>query len=145
MVGMAAMTAGLAAMAAIGDGSSLVFIGLALGAVGAGMGVSLPGLVSSVANSVSEKDFGAIAAVQSMVTMVGMVLGMQGLQTIHAVRVRSVGGAVAYRDAFLFAAGVSAVAAALSLAVRSMHRAQAVPPEESPEAPMIPAPVSDTD
>jgi MFS family permease len=114
---------------------------LALVLTGMGLGVSMPGLASSVANSVEERDFGSISAAQEMVFMVGNVLGMQGLQTIQAIRARVVGEATAYHDTFIVGAVFAIVATGLALFERSMHRAQPFPPIESPETPLVPQPV----
>ena len=75
--------------------------------------------------------------------MVGMVVGMQGLQTIQAARARVVGDAVAYHDTFLIGAAIAGVATFVAFGVRSMHRAQPVPPTESPEAPLVPQTVGE--
>jgi DHA2 family multidrug resistance protein-like MFS transporter len=138
VTGMAFLAGGLYVLAAVGPGSSFGQVVLALALTGAGMGLSFPGLVSSVANSVSERDFGAISAAQEMLMMVGMTLGMQGMQTLQSLRARSVGDGPAYHDAFLGGAGLAVVATLLAFGVRSMHRAQPVPPTESPETPYLP-------
>jgi MFS family permease len=117
---------------------------LALILTGVGLGVSLPGLTSTVANSVDERDFGSISAAQEMVFMVGNVLGMQGLQTVQAIRARSAGALAGYHDAFVLGAVLAVVAFVLALAVRPMHRVpQPLPPMESPEAPLVPERVGD--
>lgn len=139
--GMAVMAVGLVLFAGINASSSMTVVVVALVLTGMGLGVSLPGLTSSVANSVDERDFGSISAAQEMVFMVGNVLGMQGLQTIQATRARSVGEVGGYHDAFLVGACLAIVATILALFVRSMHRPQFFPPVESPESPMVPIPV----
>ena len=141
--GMAALTGGLVVLAGVNAGSSFGYIVVAMVLTGIGLGVSLPGLFSSVANSVEERDFGAISAAQEMVFMVGNVLGMQGLQTIQATRARSVGAAAGYHDAFIVGAALAVVATLLAFFVKSMHRSQPVPPMESPESPLVPEPVRD--
>lgn len=141
--GMAVMAGGLVVLAGIGSSSSFLHVVSALVLTGIGLGVSLPGLTSSVANSVDEKDFGAISAAQEMVFMVGNVLGMQGLQTIQASRARVVGAEAGYHDAFVVGAVLAVIATALAFFVRSMHRAHPRPPIESPESPMVPQTVGD--
>ncbi len=143
VAGMVALAFGLVVLAGVGPHSSFAQVVLALVLTGLGMGFALPGLVSSIANSVSERDFGAVAAAQEMTMMIGMVLGMQGMQTIQASRAHAVGAAVAYRETFTVGAVVAAVAAVIALGVRSMHRAQIVPPTESPEAPGVAMVASD--
>ena len=138
VTGMAALAGGLYVLAEVGPRSSFGQVVLALVLTGAGMGLSFPGLVSSVANSVSERDFGAISAAQEMLMMVGMTLGMQGMQTLHSVRARSIGEIAAYHDTFVVGAALAAVATVLAFGVRSMRRSQPVPPTESPETPYLP-------
>jgi EmrB/QacA subfamily drug resistance transporter len=140
--GMSALAAGLFLFTVVGPRSSFQQVVLALVLTGMGMGLSLPGLVSSIANSVEEKDFGATSAAQEMLMMVGMTLGMQGMQTIQAMRERVVGQTVSYQHTFLVGALIATAAALLAFSVRSMHRAQPVPPSESPEAPYLPERVS---
>ncbi|HYZ92047.1 MAG TPA: MFS transporter [Actinomycetota bacterium] len=141
--GTAVMAAGLVVLAGVGQHSSFGHVVLALVLTGMGLGVSMPGLASSVANSVEERDFGSISAAQEMVFMVGNVLGMQGLQTIWATRARVVGEVAAYNDTFIIGAVIAIAATVLALFVRSMHRSQPFPPIESPEAPLVPEPVGD--
>jgi EmrB/QacA subfamily drug resistance transporter len=136
--GMAALAGGLFVLTAVGPSTSFQQIVLALVLTGMGLGLSFPGLVSSIANAVEEKDFGATSAAQEMLMMVGMTLGMQGMQTLQALRERAVGQTQAYQDAFLVGAIIASVATVLAFSVRSMHRAQPVPPSESPEAPYVP-------
>ena len=135
--GMGAMAGGLFVLAAVGSSSSFGQVVVALVLTGVGMGLAFPGLMSTIANSVEEKDFGAISAAQEMLMMVGMTIGMQGMQTLHAARARSVGAAAAYHDAFLVGAGLCVVATVIAFGVRSMHRSTPVPPTESPESPYL--------
>jgi len=140
--GMAVMTAGLVVLSGVGASSTMTNVIVALVLTGIGLGVSLPGLLSSVANAVDERDFGSISAAQEMVFMVGNVLGMQGLQTIQAMRARVVGEVGGYHDTFLIGAALAGVATLLAFGVRSMHRPHHVPPMESPESPLVPEPVT---
>ena len=142
VTGMGAMACGLVVLAEVGSGSSFGQVVVALILTGIGMGLAFPGLISTIANSVSERDFGSISAAQEMLMMVGMTLGMQGMQTLQAARARSVGAAAGYRDAFLVGAALSALATLLAFGVRSMHRSTPVPPTESPESPYLAEPVS---
>lgn len=137
VTGMGAMAGGLFVLAAIGAGSPFGQVVLALVLTGVGMGLAFPGLMSTIANSVDERDFGSVAAAQEMLMMVGMTIGMQGLQTLHAARARSVGTVQAYHDAFLVGAGLCVVATLIAVGVRSMHRSTPVPPTESPESPYL--------
>lgn len=138
VAGMGVMAVGLILFAGIGGDSSFTDVVVSLALTGVGLGLSFPGLTSSVANAVDERDFGAVSALQEMAFMVGNVLGMQGLQTIQATRERAVGAEAAYHDAFVVGAVLAIVALLLSLGVKSMRRAHLAPPMESPEAPLVP-------
>ncbi|GIU88766.1 MAG: MFS transporter [Acidimicrobiia bacterium] len=62
-------------------------VGLVVAALvcsGLGLGASSPSLVSSVANAVDERDLGIANAAQSMVTQIGVVVGIQVMSTIAA-------------------------------------------------------------
>lgn len=142
--GMVLMTGGMVALATIGPGTGLGTIVLGMTLTGAGMGLAYPGLVSSVANAVSEADFGAMSAAQNVAQTVGMVAGMQGFQTFQGLRTGSVGASRAYHETFALGAVLCVVALAMALFVRSMHRAQPVPPTESPESPYMPEVVGTT-
>jgi DHA2 family methylenomycin A resistance protein-like MFS transporter len=141
VVGMGAMAAGLFVLAAVGPRSSFGQVVIALVLTGVGMGISFPGLISTIANSVSERDFGAVSAAQEMLMMVGMTLGMQGMQTLQGIRERAVGQAGGYHDAFFVGALLAVLATVIAFGVRSMHRAHPVPPTESPESPYLAEPV----
>jgi MFS family permease len=137
VTGMGAMAGGLFVLAAVGASSSFGQVVLALVLTGAGMGLAFPGLMSTIANSVDERDFGAVSAAQEMLMMVGMTIGMQGMQTLHAARARSVGNVAAYHDAFIVGAVLCVLATVIAFGVRSMHRSTPVPPTESPESPYL--------
>jgi EmrB/QacA subfamily drug resistance transporter len=141
VAGMATLAAGTLLLSFVGAGSSFAMIACSMALTGAGLGLAFPGLVSSVANAVSESHFGSMSAAQNMAQTVGMVAGMQGLQTIQALRAGAVGQVRAYHEAFWVGTGVSVVALAMAAAIHSMHRAAAAPPVESPEAPYVPEPV----
>lgn len=138
--GMAVMCFGLVAFAQITASSPMTLVVGALVMTGFGMGMSLPGLTSTVANAVEERDFGSISAAQNMTFMVGNVIGMQGLQTVQASVASATTPITGYHAAFWVGAGLAVVAMVLSFQIRSMHRAQPTSPAESPEAPLLPAP-----
>lgn len=143
VAGLGAIMAGSFVLAGVGPASGIVHVLVALAVTGVGMGMSLPGLTSSVANAVDDRDLGAMSAAQGMVQMVGMVLGMQGLQTVQAARAPVVGEAAAFSEAFFVGGLIAAAGLVLAFWVRSMHRTHPTPPTESPEAGLIPEPAGD--
>jgi MFS family permease len=101
-------------MAWLTPGSTDLAVIFALALCGVGMGASSPAMAAAVANSVEPHDLGVAGATQQMVTQIGIVLGIQTLQSVQAAREGSVGGVAAFHDAYLLgavAAGVGLLAA----------------------------------
>jgi EmrB/QacA subfamily drug resistance transporter len=122
IVGAAFVFASMLALASVAPGSSdLVIIG-ALALSGIGIGTSAPSLAASVANSVDERDLGVAGAFQQMMTQLGVVIGIQLMQTVSVVRESSVGAVEAYGEAYLVGGAVGAVGVVLSCFVRSSIR-----------------------
>lgn len=140
VAGMGVLLGGMLVLAGLGEGSSFWQLTVAQTLTGAGLGLSYPGLASSVANSVSESDFGMVSALQNMAWTIGSVAGMQGLQTLHAVRSQVVGDAAAFRDVFRVGAVMTVVALVLATFVRSMHRPRPAAAPESAAAPVAVVP-----
>jgi MFS family permease len=122
VVGATFVFVSMLALAAVAPGSSdLVIVG-ALALSGIGIGTSAPSLAASVANSVDERDLGVAGAFQQMMTQLGVVIGIQLMQTISVVREDSVGEVAAYGEAYLVGGAVGAVGIVLSLFVQSSVR-----------------------
>jgi MFS family permease len=122
VVGAAFVFASMLALASVAPGSSdLVIIG-ALALSGIGIGTSAPSLAASVANAVDERDLGVAGAFQQMMTQLGVVIGIQLMQTISVVREDAVGAVEAYGEAYLVGGAVGAVGVLLSCFVRSSVR-----------------------
>ena len=58
----------------------------ALALSGIGLGCSSPALAASIANAVDERDLGVAGAFQQMMTQLGVVVGIQVMQTVSVVR-----------------------------------------------------------
>ena len=82
----------------------------------------LPSLAASIANSVDEHDLGVAGAFQQMMTQLGVVIGIQVMQTVSVVRQPSVGDVAAYGEAYLVGAAVAALGLACAMFVRSSPR-----------------------
>ena len=106
--------------------SDLVILG-ALALSGVGLGCSSPALSASIANAVDERDLGIAGAFQQMMTQLGVVIGIQVMQTVSVVRVGASGEVGAFGEAYL----VGALAAALGLLtaafVQSSERGEGAP------------------
>jgi hypothetical protein len=94
----------------------------ALALSGIGLGCSSPSLAASIANAVDERDLGVAGAFQQMMTQLGVVLGIQIMQTLQEVREGSVGEVAAYGEAYLLAGGVAAVGVLCAAFVQSATR-----------------------
>jgi EmrB/QacA subfamily drug resistance transporter len=118
LVGASALTMSMVALAQVGIGTSdLVVIG-ALALSGVGLGASMPSLSAAIANSVDERDLGVVGASQQMVGQLGVVAGIQILQTVQLAREDVVGVEASYGDAYMVGAAVAAVAFCCALFLR---------------------------
>ncbi|MFZ6005056.1 MAG: MFS transporter [Actinomycetota bacterium] len=122
VVGSAFVVASMVALSSVAPGSSdLVIIG-ALALSGIGLGCSSPALSASIANAVDERDLGVAGAFQQMMTQLGVVVGIQVMQTVSVVRVGSSGEVGAYGEAYLVGGAVALLGLVTSVFVQSSHR-----------------------
>jgi EmrB/QacA subfamily drug resistance transporter len=122
VVGSAFVMASMVALSTVAPGSSdLVIIG-SLALSGIGLGCSSPSLSASIANAVDERDLGVAGAFQQMMTQLGVVVGIQVMQTVSVVRVASAGEVGAYGEAYLVGGFAAALGLVTACFVRSSHR-----------------------
>lgn len=122
VVGSAFVVASMVALSTMAPGSSdLVIVG-SLVLSGIGLGCSSPALAASIANAVDERDLGVAGAFQQMMTQLGVVIGIQVMQTVSVVRTASVGEVGAYGEAYLVGGAVAAVGLACAFFVQSSQR-----------------------
>ncbi|HEX4868010.1 MAG TPA: MFS transporter [Acidimicrobiales bacterium] len=122
VVGAAFIAVSMLALSTIEPGSTdLVIIG-ALALSGIGIGASAPALAASIANSVAEEDLGVAGAFQQMMTQLGVVIGIQVMQTVSVVRASAAGSVGAYSEAYLVGGAVAALGIVTSMFVRSSPR-----------------------
>ena len=115
----AAMVAISMAMLAQVDAAStdlLVIGGLALS--GLGLGSSSPSMAATIANAVEESDLGIAGAAQQMMTQIGVVAGIQLMQTLQASSEDSAGLIESYQRAYLLGAAVCVLGVAAAAFVR---------------------------
>jgi EmrB/QacA subfamily drug resistance transporter len=135
VVGAAFVVASMIALSTVAPGSSdLVIIG-SLALSGIGLGCSSPALAASIANAVDERDLGIAGAFQQMTTQLGVVLGIQLMQTVSVVRQEAAGEVGAYSEAYLLAAAVAALGVVCALFVQSSARRGGVGAEAPVGAP----------
>ncbi len=101
LAGAAFVAVSMLALSTVAPGSSdLVIVG-SLALSGIGLGCSSPALAASIANAVDEQDLGVAGAFQQMMTQLGVVVGIQIMQTVSVVRADAVGAVEAYGEAYL--------------------------------------------
>jgi EmrB/QacA subfamily drug resistance transporter len=128
VTGAGFVVASMVALSSVAPGSSdLVIVGL-LALAGIGLGCSSPALAASIANAVDERDLGVAGAFQQMMTQLGVVVGIQVMQTVSVVRQTSSGEVGAYGEAYLVGGGVAALGLVCALFVQSSRqRAEGAP------------------
>ena len=122
VAGTLTLTCSMLVFAAVHNSSSVGLIVAALVLSGLGLGMAQPSISSSIANSVEEESLGIASAAQQLMTQVGVVAGIQLMQTIQTSRQRSAGLVPSFSDAYLLGAAVSALAVICALFVRSATR-----------------------
>jgi MFS family permease len=124
VLGAACVTLSMVLLATV-DASSpdtLVVGGLALS--GMGLGASSPSMAATIANAVDEADLGIAGAAQQMMTQIGVVAGIQLMQTVQ--EAGDVDGLVAsYQRAYLLGAAVCALGVVTAAFVRRAPRTSA--------------------
>ena len=110
----------LLAQVDISSSDWLVVAGLALS--GMGLGASSPSMAATIANAVDEEDLGIAGAAQQMMTQIGVVAGIQLMQTVQASGERSVGLVSSYHRAYLLGAAVCALGVVSATFVRRSAR-----------------------
>jgi predicted MFS family arabinose efflux permease len=92
-------------------------VGIVLAALvlsGIGMGMAMPSLTAIVANAVDEADFGIAGAANQLLAQVGVVAGVQVMQTVQAART--------FSDAYLLGGLVATIGVLCAVFVRSTDR-----------------------
>lgn len=143
VVGSLLIVGSMLGLATVGPGSSEAVIVAALALSGVGMGAAAPAMAASVANAVENRDLGVATAAQQMIAQVGVVAGIQILQTVQQAREPLDGAAASYHSAYLVGAvagllGVAAAAFVRSTPERVPGRARGAP-EDAPSEALEPA------
>jgi EmrB/QacA subfamily drug resistance transporter len=129
VVGSAFVVASMLALSSVAPGSSDLVIVASLALSGIGLGCSSPALAASIANAVDERDLGVAGAFQQMMTQLGVVIGIQLMQTVSVVREPAAGEVGAYGEAYLLGGIVAALGLATAFFVRSSPRRAEGAPE----------------
>jgi EmrB/QacA subfamily drug resistance transporter len=122
VIGAAAVVLSMVALAQIGRASSdLIVIG-SLALSGVGLGVSSPSMAATIANAVDQGDLGIAGAVQQMMTQVGVVAGIQLMQTLQVATEDSRGLVGSYQAAYYLGAAVCCLGVVTAAFVRRSGR-----------------------
>ena len=121
VTGTLALAASMILFSTVGAGEVGVVI-VALVLSGLALGIASPSLASSVANTVADEDLGIAGAAQQLLTQVGVVAGIQLMQTVQASRLDAVGLEGSYADAFRVGTAAAVVAVVFACFVRSAER-----------------------
>lgn len=122
LAGAVTVVAGMIWMATLGIGSTDLMIIGSLAVAGIGMGLSMPALSSSITTAVDERDLGIAGAAQQMMVQVGVVFGIQVMQTVQVGRVGPAGVAGSYHQAYLAGAALGLVGVVASAFIRRIAR-----------------------
>jgi EmrB/QacA subfamily drug resistance transporter len=127
IIGTAAVSISMLVFASVTRSSGNALVLLALGMSGVGLGISSPAIAASIANAVDHDDLGIASAAQQLMTQVGVVAGIQLLETVQAARRHSAGLIGSFHQAYILGAGVAALGVVASLFLRRDPRLDPVP------------------
>jgi EmrB/QacA subfamily drug resistance transporter len=131
VIGSGLIVASMIGLAQVGASSTELLILGSLALSGVGMGTTAPAMTAAIANAVEDEDLGVVGAAQQMMAQVGVVAGIQILQTVQAAREPAVGGIASYHAAYW----VGALAAALGVvAALFVHRTRVTSGERERDA-----------
>ena len=124
LAGAGLMIASMVVFAVLKPGSSVVLIIVALGASGLANGVSMPPVSAMVANAVDVRHMGSASAGLQVANQVGVVAGIQLMETVQASREHVAGIVGSFQDAYVAGAIVTVVAVVATLMIRPLRRGQ---------------------
>ncbi|MGA8370485.1 MAG: MFS transporter [Acidimicrobiales bacterium] len=106
----------------LGQQPSLVLILAALSLSGVGIGIVTPSTAASASNEVRPEELGVMSAAQQLVTQIGVVAGIQVMETVQASSHTTAGALGSFHRAFLVGAVVAVLAAICALFMRDTER-----------------------
>jgi MFS family permease len=106
----------------LGQQPSLVLILAALSLSGVGIGIVTPSTAASASNEVQPEELGVMSAAQQLVTQIGVVAGIQVMETVQASSHSTAGALGSFHRAFLVGAVVAVLAAICAVFMRDTER-----------------------
>jgi DHA2 family lincomycin resistance protein-like MFS transporter len=122
VVGALILAASMLLFTQLGQQPSLVLILAALSLSGVGIGIVTPSTAASASNEVRPEELGVMSAAQQLVTQIGVVAGIQVMETVQASSHSTAGALGSFHRAFLVGAVVAVLAAVCALFMRDTER-----------------------
>jgi MFS family permease len=116
--GGVALLASMLVFVVLGRGSSPLLIVVALGASGLASGVASPSISAMVAGAVDVSRLGSASATMQVSSQLGVVAGIQVMETVEVARQHHAGLLGAYHSAYWAGAGVALLSTAAALLIR---------------------------
>jgi sugar phosphate permease len=113
----------MAVFATLGPGASVLVIIVALGLSGLSNGIAMPPISAMIANSAEVRHMGSASAALQVANQVGVVAGIQLMQTVQASREHVAGVVGSFQEAYMAGALVALVAVAATLFIRRIPQA----------------------
>lgn len=120
--GAAALVASMLAFAFLEPGSPGLIILLALGASGLANGLAQPSMSAMVAGAVEPERLGSASAVMQVASQVGVVVGIQVMETVQVARQPTAGVVGSYHWSYVAGGLVALMAVVTSLLIRPAGR-----------------------
>ncbi len=122
IVGALILAASMLLFTQLGQQPSLVLILAALSLSGVGIGIVTPSTAASASNEVRPDELGVMSAAQQLVTQIGVVAGIQVMETVQASSHTTAGALGSFHRAFFVGAVVALLAALCAAFMRDTER-----------------------
>jgi MFS family permease len=122
VVGALVLAGSMLLFTQLGQQPSLWLILAALSLSGVGIGIVTPSTAASASNEVRREELGVMSAAQQLVTQIGVVAGIQVMETVQASSHSTVGALGSFHRAFLVGAVVAVLAAVCAVFMRDTER-----------------------
>lgn len=116
--GAVAVTVSMGGLAQVTPGGSDLWVIASLALSGIGLGAASPSMAATIANAVDDDDLGIAGATQQLVTQVGVVAGIQLMQTVQVSAEASRGVVGSFHLSYLLGGVVAAVGIVAATFVR---------------------------
>jgi predicted MFS family arabinose efflux permease len=117
VVGTTIMVGSMVLFASVGHNAGAAVVVVALGLSGLAIGIASPSLAASLANTVEIDQMGSASAALQVFSQVGVVAGIQLMETVQSVRARH-GLLGSFHDAYFVGAGVALAAVTCAVFLR---------------------------